>query len=66
MRKCEKKTEKFVIEEVCLISNLSFYLVRFVANFAGRSCFCFVRSFTIGFVIGKMKSKDGDVTFGFF
>lgn len=40
--------------------------MHFVIFFAGRLCFHFIEALTVGFAIYRIKSKNADVTVGFF
>ena len=65
MGKYEKKTERFVVKRVWLVSYISCYLVYFVVLFAKHLCFCFVRSLTVSFVIDRIESRGADVAASF-
>lgn len=58
--------KKRLVVSLLILYFLSYFLACFVAFFAGHLYFYFVESLTIGFAIGKAKSKDVDIAFDFF
>lgn len=62
IKKCERKTKRFVVKKGLLSS----YLTRFIAFFARHPYFRCTKNLTIGFAIGRIEFKNTGIAISFF